>query len=159
VRMENFDGQASSNLVVLIRAEIVTNAPQFQERPQAVIQRTNDTNADPAALGTPTSQFQERLQSIIKREPTGSVENAETLVQDGKRLYEMGKLAEAKVKFNAALALDSEMPPPNTTLAWSKTDEAGAKTIKRVQVVRRLANGSMKSGWNAWSSRPRRWLM
>ena len=80
MRMENFDGHANSNLVVLIRAEIVTNTPPFQKR----------------------------LPSMIKREPTGAGENAGTLAQDGKLLYEMGRLDEAEQKLNAALALDAD---------------------------------------------------
>jgi beta-lactamase regulating signal transducer with metallopeptidase domain/tetratricopeptide (TPR) repeat protein len=69
-----------TNLIVLASVEIITHAPHFQQR----------------------------LQTIIKREPTGSFENPETLVQEGKLLYEMGKLDESEAKSKTALAIDSE---------------------------------------------------
>jgi hypothetical protein len=45
---------------------------------------------------------------------------AATLVQDGKLLYEMGKLEEATAKFNAALKLDPENRGANYYLALTK---------------------------------------
>jgi len=46
VRMENFDGHAGSNLVVVIGVQIITNGapPHFQQRLQAIIKRADGTN-------------------------------------------------------------------------------------------------------------------
>src|SRR5712675_2206518 len=54
---------------------------------------------------TPDAQTLEKI-PVVMNEKT----DAGTLVQDGKLLYEMGKLEEADAKFNAALKLD-----PNNT--------------------------------------------
>ncbi|HEU6447412.1 MAG TPA: M56 family metallopeptidase [Verrucomicrobiae bacterium] len=85
IGVKNFEGNSNSNLMVVINMQIVTNAPHFHERLQTIIRRS----------GSGTNVFQRDLES-------------EKLAQDGKVLYEMGKLDEAEIRLKAAIAANPE---------------------------------------------------
>jgi Flp pilus assembly secretin CpaC len=82
LRIENFDGHTASNLVVVIGVQIITN--------------------------TQPEHLQQRLVPLGKSASTSPPGQAQELVQDGKLLYEMGKLDEAEAKLSEAAKSDPE---------------------------------------------------
>ena len=80
IRMNHGDGLMTSNLVAVIGVQLVTNSS--------------------------AGNFQQRLVPLGKKISMDSPTREKELVQDGKLLFEMGKLDEAAEKFKAALALN-----------------------------------------------------
>lgn len=82
IRLENPDNSNGSNVVVFVTAEILTNHP--------------------------ASHLQQRLVPVQNNISTNTAKSVQNLVQDGKLLFEMNKMEEAKSKLQSALALDPD---------------------------------------------------
>jgi beta-lactamase regulating signal transducer with metallopeptidase domain len=129
IRTKNIGGSGESNVVVITGVQLVTNIPTSLYQQIMPARTTNVTGVltDPnfrTALRALTEQ--QGVESLAEPEvvtssghginkiTTTSISapvakmDAGQLVQDGKLLYEMGKLDEAEVKLKAALALEPE---------------------------------------------------
>ncbi len=104
VRMENFDGHADSNVVVVIGVQIVTNgAPsQFQQRLQTIIKRSSDTNEDASSLFNRTFKVDART----------FLANLRQLGADlGETTNSPAAVSAAARKFFTGLGVNMESPP------------------------------------------------
>ncbi len=110
------DGLTASNLVAVIGVELVTNSP--------------------------AKHFEQRLVPLGNTNAMSAPSQEKQLVQDGKLLFEMGKLDAAQMKLEAALAADPQNATANYYLGLIQTNRQGPKLVQtsagRQQIIRQL---------------------